>query len=155
MKRISVAVFVTCLLCTGVAHAAPAAPTSKQQIQSLLDEMLTAANAHDTDRFMALYLHEPSLVYVDNGMVIHGWENLRAQQLKWWKNGKSDAVYRQNGANEFTVLAPGIVAVTEPRASTRTMPGGKTGNNEFVVSEIWQKLPQGWRVVYGHESTVH
>lgn len=144
-----------CMLLAANAFAASRPPSAQQQIQPMLNEMLRLANAHDTDRFMTFYLHQPSLIYVNNGIVIHGWNNLRAQQLKWWKNGMSDVVYRTNGATEFTVLAPSVVVVTEPRVSTRTGTDGKPRRNEFVVSETWEKLPEGWRVVYGHESGVH
>lgn len=147
---------VTCIGMLFMANALAAGPphSARQQIQRMLNEMLRLADAHDTGRFMAFYLHQPSLIYVNNGSVIHGWGNLRAQQLKWWKNGKSDVVYRTNGTTEFTVLAPGVIVATEPRASTRTGADGKSSHNEFVVSEIWKKLPEGWRIVYGHESTL-
>lgn len=143
-----------CMLLAANTSAASRAHSAQQQIQPMLNEMLHLANAHDTDRFMTFYLHRPSLIYVDNGTVIHGWDDLRAQQSRWWKNGMSDVIYRTNGATEFTVLAPGVVVVTEPRASTRTGPNGKSSRNEFVVSEVWKKLPKGWRIVYGHESAV-
>lgn len=143
-----------CMLFTATAYAAAELHSARQQIQPLLNEMLRLANAHDTDRFMTFYLRQPSLVYVNNGAVIHGWDDLRTQQLKWWKNGKSNAVYRPNGPTEFTVLAPGVVVTTEPRASTRTGADGKPSQNKFVVSEVWEKLPEGWRIVYGHESTL-
>jgi hypothetical protein len=87
--------------------------------------------------------------------VIQGWDSLRENQLKWWLNGKSDVVYTLKGKSEFQVLSPTIVAVTQLETSTRTLPSGETGKNDFAISMIWQKLPEGWRVVYDHESTVH
>ena len=78
----------------------------------MLDELQAAANAHDTDRFMAFYIKGEGLMAVFNGEEIHGWDDLHAQQLKWWKNGKIDAVYTQRGAPEFTVLGPDAAVVT-------------------------------------------
>ena len=155
MKKTLAKAIFACVLLAGMVHGASPNATVQQQIKPLLDELMRAANAHDTDRFLAAYLHRPSLVFVFNGRVITGWENLRDQQLKWWNNGKSDATYSQDGASEFTVLSPNVVVVTNPLASRRTLPGGEVKTSEFVVTMVWQKFPEGWRIVYGHESTVH
>lgn len=114
--------------------------------------MLQAANAHDTDAFMAAMWHSPKLVLVFDGTIIRGWKALHAQQLKWWRNGKSDATYAHGSPPEFVALAPGVELVTLPNVSTRTCPDGKVGTGTFVVSDVWQRLPQGWRIVYSHES---
>ncbi len=120
----------------------------------MLDEIALAANAHDTDRYLALYLHQPSLVFIANGLEIHGWDDLRIQQLKWWNNGKSDVVYTQHGPTEFVVLAPDSVMTTQSLTSHRTLPNGQPGDGTFVITSLWKKLPEGWKVVYGHESWV-
>lgn len=57
------------LIGTGAA-AQSASPGSAGQLQSILDGMMVAANAHDTDRFLAPYLHDSTLVMVFNGMVV-------------------------------------------------------------------------------------
>jgi len=136
--------------------AAPFAPqgngSAQEQLRPLLAELNAAANARDTDRFMALYLHQPALLFLFNGMEIHGWDDLRAQQMKWWSGGKSDVLYTDRTAPEFTALSPDAVIVTEMKESTRTLPDGTTSKNEFAVSMVWQKLPEGWKIVYGHES---
>jgi len=120
----------------------------------MLDELMLAANAHDTDRFLAAYLHQPALVFVFNGVVTKGWDALEALQLKWWNNGKSDVVYTQRGSSEFTVLGPDAVVVTNPLGSRRTLPNGQASTGEFTVTMVWQKRPEGWRIVQAHESTV-
>lgn len=115
-------------------------------------EMLAAANAHDTDRHLASYLHSPELVFVVNDQVIHGWDALRVQQLQWWQNGKSDAVYAVLGAPEYTLLAPGLVAQTYFLDSHRA--GGEAHGAHLGVTDIWRKGTDGWRIVYAHESVV-
>jgi hypothetical protein len=37
--------------------------------------------------------------------------------------------------------------------SRRTMPNGQISNGAFAISSLWQKQPEGWRVIYSHEST--
>jgi uncharacterized protein (TIGR02246 family) len=132
-----------------------AAAQVEQALRPLVDELQAAANAHDTDRFMALYARRAELIAVFNGEEFHGWDDLHAQQLKWWKNGKSDAVYTERGSPEFTVLGPDTAVVTLLEGSTRTGADGTAVKNEFAISMVWKKLLEGWRIVYSHESTVH
>lgn len=135
--------------------SAQAAPSPVQQIQPLGAEQLAAANAHDTDRFLANYLHDSTLVMVFNGTVTMGFDSVRALQLKAWNHGKSDVVYRRSGRPIFTVLSPDAVVETSRMSSSRTGPDGKTVTGEFAATSVWRKLPQGWRVVATHESSVH
>lgn len=124
----------------------------EQQIRPLLNQQMLAANAHDTDRFLATYIHDASLIFAVNGQVIRGYDSLHEQQLKWWNNGKSDVVYSEQSPPEFIRLGPKTALVTEQMASHRTLPNGKPSDGRFAVTTIWQQLPVGWRVVYCHES---
>jgi uncharacterized protein (TIGR02246 family) len=151
MMRIPGIIMLACL----VFPAAARAQSVQQQITPLMDEMMVAANAHDTDRFLARYLHDSSLVLVFNGVVTNGFDNVRALQLKWWNNGKSDVAYGQRGPSEFTVLSSDAAVVTNIMTSRRTLPSGETSAGEFAVTMVWQKQAGGWRIVQVHESTVH
>ncbi|HET7649222.1 MAG TPA: nuclear transport factor 2 family protein [Gammaproteobacteria bacterium] len=154
MKRYAIVLSLMGAVCVAPAHAGTAMASARRQIQPILDQMAIAANAHDTDRFMAAYLRRPTLVFVINGEVIHGWDALHEQQLKWWRNGKSDAVYTQTGPTEFEQIGSGMVVTTRTLDSRRTLPDGRKSTGSFAVTDIWQKLPQGWRIVYSHESWV-
>jgi uncharacterized protein (TIGR02246 family) len=149
------AVVIASVVLAGGAHA-QSARTSPQQheIQPLLDSMMVSANSHDTDRFLAPYLHDSTLVFVFNGVVTVGFDNVRALQLKWWNGGRSDVAYSQAGPSDFLVLAPDVVVVTSPLASRRTTTAGELQTGEFAVTMVWQKQRQGWRIVRVHESTV-
>jgi uncharacterized protein (TIGR02246 family) len=155
MWRIVGAVVIASVVLADGAHG-QSARTSPQQheIQPLLDSMMVAANAHDTDRFLAPYLHDSTLVFVFNGVVTVGFDNVRAMQLKWWNGGKSDVVYSQAAPTDFLVLAPDVVVVTSPLASRHTTTAGEVQTGEFAVTMVWQKQRQGWRIVRVHESTV-
>ncbi len=145
---------IAALLGIFVAATLPAAGTQSaaRQIRAQWDDMQRAANAHDTDSFMAPFAHRPDLVFAVNGEVIHGWDALHAQQQKWWNHGKSDARYTQAGELELIALGPDAEVSTASFTSRRTRPDGKISTGRFVVTYIWKKLPQGWRIVYGHES---
>lgn len=129
----------------------PSAP-AERAIRPQMAKMLQAANAHDTDAFMADMVRSADLVFAIDGRVIHGWDALHAQQLKWWHGGRSDARYAEDGAPGFMSLGPTVEIVTWPLTSSRAVPGGKTRSSRFVVTYVWQRQPQGWRIVYGHES---
>jgi ketosteroid isomerase-like protein len=123
----------------------------EDHIPPLLAEQMLAANAHDTDRFLATYVHSPDLIFIANGKIIRGWDGLRDQQLKWWRNGKSDVVYTRQTQPGIMSLDPQTVLVTEEIAAHRTSPDGKPSTGTFIVTTIWRHLPVGWRVMYGHE----
>jgi uncharacterized protein (TIGR02246 family) len=147
--------WTTALLATTATGAARAqsAPSPQREIAPLLDSQVVAANAHDTDRFLKDFLHDSTLVQVFNGQVTRGYAAIRALQLKWWHNGRSDVVYRRAGPPSYLVLDPRAVVVTVPLASQRTGGDGKVVRGTFTVTMVWQKRAEGWRVVYQHEST--
>jgi ketosteroid isomerase-like protein len=156
MKKIFAVVAIICveLLSAGSACAVPPTPPAEQAIRPPMARMLAAANAFDTDAFMAPMVRSPKLVFAFNGEVIQGWDALHAQQLKWWTKGKNATkyTYAEDGAPGFLPLGTDVEVVTWPLVSRWTSPDGKTGSSDFVVTYIWQRLPQGWRIVYGHES---
>ena len=151
MKRLSCWIFLSCLWLTPFSGAQSNASV-KDQILPLLREQMLAANAHDADRFLATYLHSAELIFIANGQIFRGWDNVHDQQLKWWKNGKSDVVYTEQSEPEITSLDSQVALVTEQMTARRTSPDGKPTTGMFVISSIWRKLPSGWRVTYGHES---
>lgn len=134
------------------ALAQSAASPAEQAIRPLMARMGKAARARDAGAFMAFMLHGPSLVSAVNGRVIHGWKALHTEQVRWWSRGKGNSKYSSNGAPEFMALDPDVEIVTLHMNAQYTLPDGKTATSPFVVTEVWQHLPQGWRIVYSHES---
>lgn len=153
MKKMLVATAVICAgLFAGNAWAQSSSSEAERAIRPQMAKMFQAANAHDTDAFMATMVRRPDLIFAINGEIIRGWNALHTQQLKWWNNGKSNAKYAQNGAPAFMSLGPDVEVVTWPLVGSGTAHSGKATISDFVVTYIWQRLPQGWRIVYGHES---
>lgn len=148
------ALSLACAMLAARAHG-QSAPAAQREIEPLLAQQMEAANAHDTDRFLTSYLHDSTFVLVFNDQVIHGFTAVREQQLKWWNNGKSDVVYSERAPSELTVVSPSVVLVTQQLSSKRTLPSGETRGGDFVATTVWQRRPEGWRVVEAHESTGH
>jgi ketosteroid isomerase-like protein len=121
-------------------------------LRRVLGDLLPAANAHDTDRFLASYLHDSSLVMIFNGHVTAGYDSVRAQQLRAWTN--SDVVYSQRAPMHITWLSHDLAVVTDRLRSTRTLPSGETRRSDFTVTMVCERRPDGWRIVHVRESTV-
>lgn len=154
MKKMLVTVVIVCAsLFAGSTCAQPPASAAEQAIRPLMAKMGKAAAVHDATAFMAFMLHDPSLVFAINGHVIHGWQALYAAQVEWWSRGKGDSKYSPSGvAPAFIALGPDVEIVTLQMVAQYTLPSGKAVTSPFVVTDVWQHLPQGWRIVYGHES---
>jgi uncharacterized protein (TIGR02246 family) len=123
------------------------------EVAPLLAEMGAAANAHDVERHVGFYAHDGSVVFIFNGEPTIGWEAIREKQREVWRNGTSDVVYTMQGKPTFLVPGPGLVVTTIFLKSRRTMPNGDVSTGNFAISSLWQKRPEGWRVIYSHEST--
>ena len=128
---------------------------ARAEVAPLLAQMAAAANAHDVEKHVGFYAHDPSLILIFDGEAIVGWEAVRDKQRQWWKDGKTDVVYTLQGKPDFRVPAPGLVVTTIFMKSRRTLPGGEPKEGVLAVSALWQKRPEGWRIIYSHESTSH
>ena len=145
---------------TAVSHSqslveANSAARARAEVAPLLAEMGAAANRHDVEGHVGFYAHDPAVTLIFNGTPLVGWENIRDKQREWWKDGNTDVVYIVMGKPDFQVPAPSVVVSTLLMKSRRTLPNGETKEGEFAVSSVWQKRPEGWRVIYSHESTTH
>ena len=127
---------------------------ARAEIAPLFAEMQAAANAHDTDRHVAFFAREPSLLFIINDEAIIGWEALREKQLQWWNNGKTDVVYTPVGQPDYRMPAPGLVMLTHFLSSHRTLPSGEKRTDGFGISLLWQRRPEGWRIIHAHEAKV-
>jgi len=135
--------------------AADTSPDHRAEVAAALKGMGDAANAHDVERHVGYYAHVPNVTLIADGVPLIGWETIRDKQKEWWNNGKTDVVYEMQGAPDVLELAPDVVVTTLLMKAHRTLPSGKVREGRFAVSSIWQRRPEGWRVVYSHESTTH
>ena len=125
---------------------------AREEIQPLFERMLATANAHDVDGHLAAYVRDSTLVFVINDEIIRGWTELHERQRQWWQDGKSDAAYRVVGEPAYQMPALGVVVQTYLLSSHRTLADGAPSDGRIAVTDIWRKGPDGWRVVYAHES---
>ena len=122
-------------------------------IAPMMDELMAAANAHDTDRYLAPFLHDSTLVFIYNGVVVNGYPTLRDLQWKAWNSPKTDATYTRRAPDRYQVLTPALVMSTTLLGSSRTAPTGETKKTQMVVTMLWQQRSDGWHIIQAHEST--
>jgi len=67
-------------------------------------------------------------------------------------SGKSDAKYAQDGAPGFMAMGAGHRDRDWPLMARGTASNGKPLASAFVATYVCQRLPEGWRIAYGHES---
>jgi ketosteroid isomerase-like protein len=149
-----------CVLTLTPLTALPATPSgdlagAKAEILPLFEAMQEAANAHDAEKHLAYYVQGPDLLFVINDRSIVGYDALLKQQRVWWQDGKSDVRYQMVGEPEFRMPAPGLVMATYFLTSSRTAADGTIRHTRFGISALWQRRPEGWRIIYAHESTVN
>jgi hypothetical protein len=125
----------------------------KSAVIPLLAELEASANAHDTDRHMALYVQSPSLMFVFNGEVVRGWQALREMQLKWWDDGKATGTYRYLGDAVLEVLGEDTGFSNVVIAARKVVGDGSVIERTLAHSALWRKLPEGWRITFAHESS--
>jgi ketosteroid isomerase-like protein len=141
-----VAVLIVASVHQGVVAAAP--PDPRAEVAAALKGMGDAANSHDVERHVGYYAHIPNVTLIADGEPFIGWDTIRDKQSEWWNNGKTDVVYQIRGAPEVLELAPNVVVTTLLLTAHRTLPNGEVKEGRFAVSSIWQKQPEGWKVVY-------
>lgn len=129
--------------------------TAKAEILPLFEAMQAAANAHDAEKHVSYYARDPDLLFVINDRSIVGYDALLKQQREWWQDGGTDVVYTVVGEPQFGMPAPGLVMTTYFLTSRRTMSDGTTRNTRFGITALWQRRPEGWRIIHAHESTVN
>ncbi|MGB9429492.1 MAG: hypothetical protein WCC11_06385 [Gammaproteobacteria bacterium] len=152
MKKILAVAAMACVGLFAGGASAQSGSAAEQAIRPLMAKMGKAAGAHDADAFMASMLHSPSLVSAVNGRVIHGWKALHTAQVKWWSRSKGNTKYVPGSAPEFMAVGPDVEIVTLQIVGRYVLPNGEVVTSPFVVTDVWQRLQQGWRIVYSHES---
>lgn len=120
----------------------------------MLDELAASANAHDADRHLAAYWRDPALVFVFNGEIIRGWDALHARQRQWWGDGRSTVIYRYQGEPLYELLREDLGMTTVLIVSSSPLPDACSTERQLAFTALWKRQPEGWRIVWAHESSM-
>ncbi|MCW2414225.1 ketosteroid isomerase-like protein [Sphingobium sp. B8D3A] len=111
--------------------------------------MISAAEKLDADDFMRSYWQSPSLVITFDGETMRGWDVILSEQRKWWSDKNAGIKFKEGRPAE--IVSQGNDVATSIQWMNVTDAGHKKPG-KLVITSVWRKLPEGWRVVLAHET---
>jgi ketosteroid isomerase-like protein len=140
------------------ALAAPGSVTERvrAEIMPSFEAMQAAANIHDADAHVAFFAKDPTIIFLAGDKRIFGWKAILDQQRKWWPGGRTkgdgEPPYKLIAGPDFVVLDAHAALLSFVLDAPKTNPDGTRVERTLGVSQLWEKRPEGWRVIYAHES---
>jgi len=131
-----------------LANAADDRKTDREAIGAVLNGQEKAWNRGDVDAFLIGYWHSPELTFSGSSGVARGWDGVLA---RYKKNYPDKAAMGQLDFSEleFRFLGPDAALVLGRWHLKRD-------NDDLggVFSLVWQRFPDGWKIIHDHTSTV-
>lgn len=145
--------FIFTLIFATIVHSTHAGEihTAKDEITPLLEEMLDASNSYNTEHYMEAFHNDSSLLYVFNGRIINGWDDLRTLHLNLWKKENTNILFKHLGKPEINQVSANIATVLETITVVHIQDDGNV-IIEFVISSVWKKFPEGWKIITMHKT---
>ncbi len=117
-------------------------------IVEVLAEQQSAWNKGDVSTFMRGYWNSPELTFAGSGGIARGWESVLARYKREYPD--EAAMGQLNFSNvEMRFLGPEAVLVLGQWHLHRS-----SGDIGGVFSLVFQRFPEGWRIVHDHTSLV-
>jgi ketosteroid isomerase-like protein len=117
-------------------------------ITAVLQMQQTAWNRGDVDAFLGGYWRSPELSFSGSGGITRGWEGVRE---RYKKNYADRAAMGQLDFSEleFRFVGPDAALVLGQWHLRRDQ-----GDIGGVFSLVWQRFPDGWKIIHDHTSQV-
>ncbi len=121
---------------------------NRTAITAILNAQQAAWNRADVDKFLEGYWHSPELTFAGTAGIARGWDAVLARYQKNYPDQAamghlefSDLEFRFLGKDAALVLGHWHLA----RAK---------GDIGGVFSLVWQRFPEGWKIIHDHTSAV-
>lgn len=131
-----------------VARGADSHERDRAAITAILVTQQTAWNRGDVEAFLEGYWRSPELTFSGSSGTARGWEAVRARYHKTYADRESMGRL-QFSELEFRFVGPDAALILGHWHLTRTK-----GDIGGVFSLVWQRFPEGWRIVHDHTSAV-
>lgn len=118
-------------------------------INDVLSAQQAAWNRGDVDAFLVGYWRSPELTFSGSNGVSRGWDGVMARYKKSYPDRAAMGQLDFSGL-EFRFLGPDAALVLGQWHLKRE--GGDIGG---VFSLVWQKFPDGWKIIHDHTSAVN
>ena len=131
-----------------IAKPAEGRDGDRQAISAVLNAQQTAWNRGDVDAFLVGYWHSPELTFSGSSGVARGWDGVLT---RYKKNYPDRAAMGQLDFSdlEFRFLGPDAALVLGRWHLKR-----ETDDLGGVFTLVWQRFPEGWKIIHDHTSAV-
>lgn len=120
----------------------------RDAIVKVLNDQLKAWNGGDVNAFLAGYWHSPEVTFSGGGGIARGWDGVLARYKKNYPD--RDAMGHLDFSElEFRFLGSDAALVLGHWHLAR-----EQGDIGGVFSLVWQRFPEGWRIIHDHTSAV-
>jgi ketosteroid isomerase-like protein len=117
-------------------------------ITAVLNAQQAVWNRADVDKFLEGYWHSPDLTFSGTGGIARGWDAVRTRYKKNYPD--QDAMgHLEFSELEFRFLGKDAALVLGHWHLARAK--GDVGG---VFSLVWQRFPEGWKIIHDHTSAV-
>jgi uncharacterized protein (TIGR02246 family) len=120
----------------------------RSAILEVLKNQQSSWNKGDVDAFLQGYWHSPELTFSGTSGIARGWDAVRARYKKNYANRETMG-HLEFSDLEFRFLGPDAALVLGHWHLTRAK-----GDIGGVFSLVWQRFPEGWRIIHDHTSAV-
>jgi len=122
--------------------------TGRAAITKILEAQQNNWNQGNVDAFLEGYWRSPELTFSGSSGIARGWDGVLARYKKNYPDRAAMGQLDFTGL-EFRFLGPDAALVLGQWHLKR-----ESGDVGGVFSLVWQKLPDGWRIVHDHTSVV-
>jgi len=120
--------------------------SAKPDIEHVLHQQRDAWNHHDLEGFMAGYWNSPELTFSGSSGISRGWDGVLA---RYKKNYPDRAAM---GELDFSGLEFRFLGADHALVLGRWHLKREKGEVGGVFSLVWQRFPEGWRIIHDHTS---
>lgn len=117
-------------------------------IRKVLQDQQGAWNRGDVDAFLTGYWHSPELTFSGSSGVSRGWDGVLARYKKSYPD-RAAMGQLDFSELEFRFLGPDAALVLGRWHLKR-----ESGDAGGVFSLVWQRFPDGWKIIHDHTSAV-
>jgi ketosteroid isomerase-like protein len=132
------------------AQSAPAHAEDRAEITQILSNQTLSWNKGDVDTFMTGYWKSPDLTFSGSGGTQRGYEAV-LQRYKHGYPDRSTMGHLDFSDLDFHFIGSDGALVLGHWHLTRDKDKGDIGG---VFSLVWQRFPEGWRIIHDHTSDV-
>ena len=129
--------------------SADAGDADRAAINAVLKQQQAAWNRGDVEAFLTGYWHSPQLTFSGSNGVARGWVGVVARYKKNYPD--RDSMGQLDFSDlEMRFLGPSAALVLGQWHLKRETIGDIGG----VFTLVWQKFPDGWKIIHDHTSAV-